>query len=510
MKELPDVNAMTTHEAAMKYAENGIAVFPIVPNCKNPLTPNGFKDATADMDVNNQAWHRASNANVGMATGTVNGIMVVDVDCKNGVNGEESLHELEKYYGNLPVTRKHNTPSGGYHLLFRIASMAVPSSASSIGDGLDVRADGGYVVAPPSAVKNDKCSGKYIVENPEVPIADAPEWLIKIACERKSVEKKTVKNAKIPDGLRNNHIFRTAIECNKHGLSHAEAVQKALIENMKCNPPLEADEVIRTVSSAYKYDVSNIPAEIVDMNKTHAVIKVGGNCYVLNEIDCPTIGRPDFELLNVKGFKDFNCNRYVTIDGKKQRLGDAWFNHPDRRQYNGIVFNPKRTPEGYYNIWKGFATEPQEGDCSLYLKHIDENIANGDKAVYDYIIAWMAQTIQHPDVLVGVAIVMRGAMGVGKGVFVEHFGKLFGRHYMLLNDSGLLTGKFNGHMKDKCLLFADEAFWAGDKAAEGKLKSMITESTINVEMKGKDAYSIKNNLHMIFATNNDWAAPYLK
>lgn len=119
----------------------------------------------------------------------------------------------------------------------------------------------------------------------------------------------------------------------------------------------------------------------------------------------------------------------------------------------------------------------------------------------------MAHTVQHPDVLVGVAIVMKGSMGVGKGVFADEFGKLFGRHYMLLNDSNQLVGKFNGHMKDKCLLFADEAFWAGDKAAEGKLKSMITEPTLTVEMKGKDAYSTKNNLHMIFATNNEWSAP---
>jgi len=102
---------------------------------------------------------------------------------------------------------------------------------------------------------------------------------------------------------------------------------------------------------------------------------------------------------------------------------------------------------------------------------------------------------------------MKGSMGVGKGVFADEFGKLFGRHYMLLNDSEQLVGKFNGHMKDKCLLFADEAFWAGDKSAEGKLKSMITEPTITIEMKGKDTYQTKNNLHMIFATNSEWAAP---
>jgi len=501
--DIPVVNEMTKHEAALMYADNGIAVFPIVPNEKNPLTKNGFYDATTDHSVINGWFKKDPDANIGIRTGTVNGVMVVDVDCKNGKNGEVSLHELENLYGKLPETRRHSTPSGGFHLLYSIGSRAIPNSRDTIGDGLDIRADGGYVVAPPSVISD----GHYEVMNPDVPVVDAPEWLIKLACVKKSVETKCAVSVVIPEGERNEHIFKFALDCKRCGISQEDATQKAFIENEKCNPQLPSPEVIKTVSSAYKYITSYVPVEIAQMNQTHAAIKVGGNCYVLEEVTCPLFNRPDFELLSVKGFKDFNCNRYVEIDGKKQKLGDAWFSHPNRRQYIGLTFNPKQTPEGYYNIWRGFAVEPKQGDCSLYLKHLEENIANGDKEVYDYIIAWMAHTVQHPDVLVGVAIVMRGSMGVGKGVFAEQFGKLFGRHYMLLNDSGQLTGKFNGHMKDKCLLFADEAFWAGDKAAEGKLKSMITESTINVEMKGKDVYSIKNNLHMIFATNNEWAAP---
>jgi len=501
--DIPVVNEMTMHDAALRYAAHGVAVFPVVPNEKFPLTKNGFYNATTDMDVINAWWQRTPDASVGMATGTVNGLMVVDVDIKNEKNGEVSLHELENIYGKLPETRMHSTPSGGYHLLYSIGSRAIPSSRDTIGDGLDIRADGGYVVAPPSVIGD----GSYEVMNPEVPVSGAPEWLVRLACEKKTVKMDSVDGADIPEGERNEYVFKYALNCKKRGISLEDATQKAYIQNEKCNPPLPGSEVIKTVSSAYKYETSHLPVEIFEMNQTHAAIKVGGNCYVLEEVTCPLFDRPDFELLSVKGFKDFNCNRFVNIDGKKQRLADTWFSHPERRQYIGLTFNPKHTPPGYYNIWRGFAVEPKKGDCSMFLKHIEENIANGDKEVYDYIIAWMAHTIQHPDVLVGVAIVMRGSMGVGKGVFAEQFGKLFGRHYMLLNDSGQLTGKFNGHMKDKCLLFADEAFWAGDKAAEGKLKSMITESTINVEMKGKDVYSIKNNLHMIFATNNEWAAP---
>lgn len=501
--DIPNVNEMTRQDAALRYADHGVAVFPVVPNAKNPLTTNGFYDATTDTNVINDWFRRSPDANVGMATGTVNGIMVVDVDCKSGKNGEVALNGLEKIYGELPETRRHRTPSGGYHLLFSIGSQVVPDSQGKIGEGIDIKAEGGYVVAPPSVIGD----GRYEVVNPDVSVVDAPEWLVKLACEKKADDKKPSQGIAIPEGERNDHIFKYALDCKRRGISKDDAIAKTLVENERCDPPLSGDEIVRTVASAYRYETSNVPVAIEEMNRTHAAIKMGGNCYVLEEIICPTFNRPDFELLSTKGFKDFYCNQYVEIDGKKQRLGEAWLGHTARKSYQGLTFNPKYTPEGYYNIWRGFAVEPKQGDCSLYLKHIEENIADGNKAVYDYIIAWMAHTVQHPDNLVGVAIVMKGSMGVGKGVYADEFGKLFGRHYMLLNDSGQLVGKFNGHMKDKCLLFADEAFWAGDKAAEGKLKSMITEPTITIEMKGKDAYSVKNNLHMIFATNNEWSAP---
>lgn len=487
-------------QAALDYAAQGTPLFPLWPNNKNPMTCSGCKEATTDPIVIKQWWDRTPDANIGTITGSINQILVLDVDCKGGKDGNLSLQELESKYGKVPETRRHNTPSGGYHLLFRTDSLVIPNSVSKIGDGLDIRAEGGYIVAPPSIIDGDR----YEVVNPEVEIADAPEWLMSLAME----PKKAASTAeRITEGNRNSHIFNTALGCNKNGISIEDAVRVVSEENDKCCPPLSDKEVQSTLSSAYRYDVGTVPPEIQELNRTHAAIKMGGNCYVLEEITCPVFHRPDFELMTVKGFKDFYCNRYIEVEGKKQKLGEAWFTHPQRRQYQGLTFNPRTTPEGYYNIWRGFAVEPKEGDCSLYLKHIEENIANGDKEIYEYLVAWMAQVVQRPDELIGVAVVMRGSMGTGKGVFVNEFGKLFGQHYMLLNDSSQLVGKFNGHMKEKCLLFADEAFWAGDKAAEGKLKSMITEPTINIEMKGRDAFTINNSLHMIFATNNDWAAP---
>jgi len=244
------------------------------------------------------------------------------------------------------------------------------------------------------------------------------------------------------------------------------------------------------------------------LNEDHAVINVGGKCRVLKELIDPDTGLTDIQLLSPADFRAFHCNQKVVVDEDKSLpLGAAWFMSPARREFKGLTFNPTSTPEGYFNLWKGFSVEPFEGECSLFLAHLFDNIASGNKVIYDYILAWMAQCVQRPDELIGVALALRGSMGTGKGIFANGFGSLFGRHFMPLTQGSQLTGKFNAHMKDKCLVFADEAFWAGDKQAEGVLKALITEPSLVIEGKGENAFKMKNHLHFIFATNNDWVAP---
>ena len=119
----------------------------------------------------------------------------------------------------------------------------------------------------------------------------------------------------------------------------------------------------------------------------------------------------------------------------------------------------------------------------------------------------MADAIQNPNKRPGVALAIRGKQGVGKGIFVNVFASLFGPHTMHVTQSSHLVGNFNAHLKDKLLVFADEAFWAGDKRAEGALKGMVTEDTIAIEMKGVDVQSSPNFIRLILASNNDWLVP---
>lgn len=138
-------------QAALNYAKQRFAVFPLRPRGKEPLTKRGFKDATDDEDQIRRLWMQSPNANIGLPTGHGNRIIVVDLD---GAEGERLLARVEKKFGKLPPTAEATT-GRGRHLFFHLPEGcgAVPNSQ---GDGLDIRADGGYVVAPPSIHPNGK------------------------------------------------------------------------------------------------------------------------------------------------------------------------------------------------------------------------------------------------------------------------------------------------------------------------------------------------------------------
>ena len=102
---------------------------------------------------------------------------------------------------------------------------------------------------------------------------------------------------------------------------------------------------------------------------------------------------------------------------------------------------------------------------------------------------------------------MRGKEGVGKGVLAREFGRLFGSHYRHISQAGHLTGHFNAHLQQCSVLFADEAFFAGDRSHESILKALITEETLIIEPKGVDPFPVRNCLHLIMSSNSDWVIP---
>lgn len=185
-----------------------------------------------------------------------------------------------------------------------------------------------------------------------------------------------------------------------------------------------------------------------------------------------------------------------------------WLTSPARREYpGGIGLWPNGdAPGNAYNLWRGLAVQPAPGDVGVMLAHV-HMVCGEDEKLSKYLLDWFAFKVQRPGERAEVAVALRGGRGVGKGLLVQSLMRILGSHALHISSPRMLVGDFNAHLRGALLVFADEAFWAGDKAAEGVLKALITEPTITINGKGKDAYAASNRVSVIFASNERWTVP---
>jgi hypothetical protein len=173
--------------AALAYARRGWPVFPCKARGKAPATKNGLKDATTDLAVIRAWWHEHPRANIAVVTGAAAGLWVLDIDVDpvKGEDGGASLAALERAHGSLPATVEQRTPRGGRHLLFQHPGSKIKNSAKQLGAGLDVRGDGGYIIAAPSVHPN---GGRYdwspAGHPDQVEITAAPAWLLELVTDK--------------------------------------------------------------------------------------------------------------------------------------------------------------------------------------------------------------------------------------------------------------------------------------------------------------------------------------
>ena len=262
---------VTRRESALDYARRGLAVFPLSPirdgvcACRRPdcgdhagkhplapLAPHGLLDATTDEPAIKTWWRSWPDANVGVRLG--DGIFAVDVDPRH--RGDETLARLEREHGPLPQTWETLTGGGGRHVFFRAPSgVRIPSRSRALGEGLDIKSDGGYVVGVESGHLNGRTYTWEVSSHPDdVALADAPAWLLARAvadAETNGQKAPFAMPDKIRAGERNSTLFASARSLRARGYS-AKAILAALeAENAeKCEPPLEAGELADMVQHA--------------------------------------------------------------------------------------------------------------------------------------------------------------------------------------------------------------------------------------------------------------------
>ncbi len=234
--------------AALDYVARGWAVFPCKPRAKVPATIDGFKSATTDADTVREWWRRWPEANVAIRTGAESDLVVLDVDVQHG--GAGTLAELERERGKLPKTPRVLTGGGGQHVYFRHPGDEVRNSAGRLGPGLDVRGDGGYVVAPPSVHENGR-DYKWLIA-PERP-SELLTWLVADARERRNGAAPPVGEV-IPSGQRNAGLASLAGTMRRRGMDEAAILAALKVTNReRCKPPLAERDVERIAASIAGY-----------------------------------------------------------------------------------------------------------------------------------------------------------------------------------------------------------------------------------------------------------------
>ena len=279
-------------DTALRYAARGWQVLPLhtpqpdgtcscgQPDCdsvgKHPrydpiLLPSGLKSASSDPVTIANWWATWPDANIGMVTSATSGIWVLDIDPQHG--GDLALDALIQQYGSLPDTVLAVTGGGGQHYLFAHTGQLVRNRAH-IAPGIDVRGDGGYIVAPPSLHQ----SGFFYdwqISPDDLPVATAPDWLLHLVLRQPAQPQASASpngtHAPLPvrtlqylfagatNGTRNRELYAAAQQFKAAGYSQTEAEAKLWPRAQQDG--LGDTEIKRTIDSAYQHSQVAGPAQ---------------------------------------------------------------------------------------------------------------------------------------------------------------------------------------------------------------------------------------------------------
>jgi hypothetical protein len=246
---------LSCRAAAFDYLGRGWAVIPIQARGKRPLVTWIEYQSRLPRREEVEAWFgRGTSHNLGIVTGVVSSLVVLDVDPAHG--GDSSLADLERRHGPLPRTTESRTGGGGRHLYFSHPRGHVPNRVG-LAAGLDIRGDGGCVVAPPSVHPNGNRYAWLPGRSPAaVAPAALPVWLLQLVRPtgprmghppehwRRLVE------AGVAEGERNDTIASLAGHLLWYDVDVEVVLELMLAWNrMRCRPPLPDEEVARVVGS---------------------------------------------------------------------------------------------------------------------------------------------------------------------------------------------------------------------------------------------------------------------
>ncbi len=475
-------------DAAIEYATtNNWSVFPAPPGTKKSYKSarhsGGSKwGMTRDAAAIREDWTRWPEANVGIPTGAVNGFFVIEADTPvgHGVDGIASMQGLQDLHGRLPSTRMAMSPSGSTHWYFRHpgSSIKIMNSASTIAPGVDVRGDGGMVIAPPS-VRND---GSYVWLNDE-DIAEAPEWLIEKATapmrsrangqDRSAAALQEIDYAKIDaalDAIPNadlgweewNRVAMTVFvgtsgstegleafrRWSEKSAKHDDAKTDERWEKLRSCPPtdISVGTLFFLASQANPgWDRKTVDDFYAYAEMNNYIVKWSGAMWSAVAVDLrvpPVVVQgPDGEPKRIKPHVWLSANRSVDkvawcpghpLIIKNKYLDDDGFHD----KYGSDIYNQYRAPV--------IAAGGDATRAGPWLDLCDKVLGAAGRK---HCVAWFAHRVQHPDQKINHALVIGGEQGIGKDTLLVPVRHAIGAQNFKDISPHHVVSKYNSYVK---------------------------------------------------------------
>lgn len=270
-------------------------------------------------------------------------------------------------------------------------------------------------------------------------------------------------------------------------------------EYARKGPITDQKRLDHVASEAIKFEKStpsDLPFDMVEeMNSEWALMFVDGKAEVMQ--------RATGKAFTLQDFKTKTLPRTYMANGKIQQMSDLWLRDPDRLEYDGIVIESPEYDGPRFNIFDGWACEPQIGDASLWEQYIRDVLCSGDEALAHWVMTFLADAVQRPWSLhPGSALALRGGQGAGKSFLGRAMSKLIGKaHAQEFAQSDRLFTSFNRKMFGSTFVLCEESLFAGSPRQANVTKSFITSDHWTYEQKYLASFDAKN-VHRVIATTN--------
>ena len=530
-------------------------------------SPRDRNWTTRPYDSDAQRAHMEGGANVGVRLRSTD--LVVDVDPRNFAEGDDPLRRLCEDVGLDPgACPTVETGSGGLHLyMAKPADASVRDSLEGY-PGVEFKSLGRQVVAAGSVHPNGRRYEWDFLRPGLGEAPAAPGSLLRVAerppagrasggGEHTQGEVAGMLDALDPEDFRDHADWLTVMQACHHasgGDARAEFVEWSTRDPLYSDhggtigrrwDSLRADadgprvtyrtlhkllvdagrgDAIPRVPARDDFDEepgADVPDEggapeherrgpMERMNDRYTAVMDGGKFRVMYEAEDDSFDPPRRRWVSAsrRNFEDYLANRRVQRGDKTVSMASAWIEWGGRDTAEGVTFKPGGDAGEALNLWTGWGVRPVKGSWQALRDLLEGGLCDGDAAMFDYSMSWMARLAQQPGRPAETALCFQGTKGVGKGTLGRALCAMAGRHGLHVTSPEHLTGRFNAHLRDCVLLFADEAVRPGDRAAEGRLKAIITEPTLAFEAKGRDLAEGRNCIHVVMSSNDDWFVPH--